>query len=392
MRKEIVSFVSMKIHFFCVFLILFCFWDKTLKSQDTLTKKKAFVIERDSTALFGGIGIVDKASEETKLLIGGYVCTYYAYYTDEITNNGFVQIPVMAPRNKEFGLNMALISLQYNSKNVRGNFGLHFGDIPKAIWPNEFNTIQEANGGVRLIKGLWLDGGIFRSHIGVESIQPRENVTSSTSLVNNYEPYYFTGAKLTYVLNTKLSLQVNAFNSFNTLIDTNKDKLFGLSAVYDPNDRISVTYNFITGDETADAVFRKHRRYYNNIYATIKLKKLSIALEANYGWQENSLLSDSLATANLYSGLVVARYQFAKKVAAYVRGEYLSDPNAVVTGSLNFGESVMGTTAGFEYKPYKNVALSLEGRVLQSDKMVFRENNFRTNQRYEFIFCLDVSF
>ena len=392
MRKEIVSFVSMKINLSRLYILLSFFLVVNSQAQDSLTKKKAFVIERDSASLFGHIGINDGASDETKLLVGGYVSTYYAYYTDEVTNNGLVQIPVMAPRNKEFGLNMALMSMQYSSKNVRGNFGLQFGDIPKAIWPSEFNMIQEANAGVRLIKGLWLDAGVFRSHIGVESIQPRENITSSTSLVNNYEPYYFSGAKLTYVLNSRLSLQINSFNSFNTITESNGDKLLGFSAVYDPNEKVSVTYNFLTGDEGADSAIRKQRRYYNNIYATIKLNKLIFALEANYGWQENSMIKDTMGTASLYSGLIVARYQFIKKSALYVRGEYLSDPDGVVTGALNFGDNVMGTTAGIEYKPYKNVALSLEGRVLQSDKTVFKENNYKVNQRYEVIFCLDVSF
>lgn len=389
MRKEIVSFVSMKIR---LYLLAFFFLVWKLQAQDTLVKKKAFVIERDSAALFGHIGINDGASDEAKLLIGGYVSAYYAYYTDEITNNGLVQIPVMAPRNKEFGLNMALLSMQYTSKNVRGNFALQFGDIPKAIWPAEFNMIQEANGGVRLVKGLWFDAGVFRSHIGVESIQPRENITSSTSLVNNYEPYYFSGAKLTYVFNSKLSLQINAFNSFNTITETNKDKLMGFSAVYDPNEKISVAYNFLTGDESLDTVTIKQRRYYNNVYATVKLNKFVLALEVNYGWQENSMLTDTNGTAGLLSGLIIARYQFVKKCAVYARGEYLSDPDAVVTGNLNFGKNVMGTTFGLEFKPYKNVALSVEGRVLQSDKMVFREGGYKVNQRYEGIFCMDVSF
>lgn len=360
-------------------------------SQDSLQKKKAFLVESDSVKLFGGKFIADKESEESKLVIGGYVSTYFAYYTDETNNNGFVQVPVMAPRNKEFGLNMALISMQYNSKNVRGNFGLHFGDIPKAIWPTELNMIQEANGGFRIYKGLWLDAGIFRSHIGVESTQPRENITSSISLVNNYEPYYFSGAKLTYVVNKKLALQVNAFNSFNTLVDYNKDKLIGFSGVYTPNDNMAFTYNFLTGDESADTSKIKQRRYYNNFYATFSFSKFSLAVEGNYGWQENSQKKDSTKTASLYSGLIVAKYQYIKKSSLYLRGEYLSDPDNVVTGNLSFGNNVMGTTLGLEYKPFKNVAFSVEGRILQSDNLIFRENGYATNQRIETIICIDVT-
>ncbi|MBL7894617.1 MAG: porin [Bacteroidia bacterium] len=361
-------------------------------AQDSLVKKKSVTIQRDSTALFGGIGITKKSTDEAALLIGGYVSTYYAYYTDETNINGMVQAPAVAPRNKEFGLNMALISLKYNSKNVRGNFGLHFGDIPKAIWPSELNMIQEANVGFRIVKGLWLDAGAFRSHIGVESTQPRENIATSMSLVDNFEPYYFAGAKLTYVLNSKLSLQLNAFNSFNTLVDYNKDKLFGFSAVYDPNDKISITYNFVTGDETPDTVSLKQRRYYNDLYATMKFNKLSVALEANYGWQENSDLKDTTKNAVFYSGLAVLKYQYIKKSALYLRGEYLSDPNRALTGIISFGDHVMGTTLGVEYKPFSNVALSAEGRILQSENAIFKEKNYKTNQRYEFILCLDVSF
>lgn len=377
--------------FWLLFFGLFSLTDPLI-AQDTITQKSRFTIQRDSTALFGGTGISKKPMEEPRLLIGGYVSTYYAYYTDETKINGMVQAPAVAPRNKEFGLNMALISLKYNSKNVRGNFGLHYGDIPKAIWPAELNMIQEANAGFRIVRGLWLDAGVFRSHIGVESTQPRENVATSMSLVDNYEPYYFSGAKLTYVLNSKLALQINAFNSFNTLVDYNQDKLLGFSAVYDPNDKISITYNFVTGDETPDTVSLKQRRYYNDLYATMKFNKLSVALEANYGWQENSDLKDTSKSAVFYSGVAVLKYQYVKKSSLYLRGEYLSDANRELTGSLAFGDYVMGTTLGVEYKPFSNVAFSAESRILQTENAIFKEKNYKTNQRYEFILCLDVSF
>lgn len=375
--------------FFFVYLIVSGY---KLIAQDSLVKKKGLEIVRDSSSLFGGTGISKKTAEEATMLIGGYVSAYYAYYSDESLSNGFVQAPAVAPRNKEFGLNMALVSIKYNSKNVRGNLGLQYGDIPKAIWPTELNMIQEANAGFRIVKGLWFDAGVFRSHIGVESTQPRENVATSMSLVDNYEPYFFTGVKLTYIINSKLAVQVNAFNSFNTLVDNNKDKLIGFSAVYDPNKKISITYNLITGDEAPDTIRLKQRRYYNDVYATMKFNKFSVALEANYGWQEKSDLKDTTKSATFYSGLAVIKYQFIKKTSLYLRGEYLSDPNRTLTGVLSFGDNVMGTTFGVEYKPFTNVALSAEGRILQAENTIFKERDYKTNQRYEFIVCLDLSF
>lgn len=352
------------------------------------------MIGGDSSTVFKGNRIAEK--EDTamhhRIKIEGYVSSYYAHYSDETTEGGFVQFPTMAPRNDQFGLNLAQIGMEYKSKLLRGNITLHYGDIPESVWPKTFNLIQEAHAGFRIVKGLWLDAGFFRTHIGVESVQPRENVTSSMAVLTYYEPYYLSGAKLTYEVTKKLTLQLNVFDGYNEYLENNKNKAIGFSALYEFNDNVSVTYNVLTCDETPDAVKTKHQRFFNNLYATMVFNKFSLGLEANYGWQKNSLRSDTTKTAFLYSGLFVAKYQLFKKFGAYCRGEYFSDPDMILTGKTNIGQYIMGTTGGIEYKPLKNSALSLEGRILQSDRLIFKENNYNTNQRYEIIVCLDVWF
>ena len=234
-----INFLTKIKYILCFFFLIQC----ASAQKDSIAKqKKINVIAGDSMSLFGGKRIIEKndTNEINSLVISGYVSTYFSYYDDEtVDKNGYVQFATMAPRNKEFGLNMALVSMQYTGKNIRSHLGIHFGDIAKAVWPSEFNMIQEANAGVRLYKNLWLDAGFFRSHIGLESTQPRENITSSMSLANNYEPYFLAGAKLTYVLSDKIAIQVNSFNSFTSYVDYNKDKLVGLSLVIDPTDHLS---------------------------------------------------------------------------------------------------------------------------------------------------------
>lgn len=364
--------------------------------QDSTTKPKKhrIIISADSSTVFKGNRIAEK--EDTSLhhtiKIEGYVSSYYAHYSDENESVGFVQFPTMAPRNNQFGLNLAQVGLEYKSKLLRSNITLHYGDIPESVWPKTFNLIQEAHAGFRITKGLWLDAGFFRTHIGVESVQPRENVTSSMAVLTYYEPYYLSGAKLTYEVTPKLSLQINVFDGYNEYLENNKNKALGFSALYEVNDDIAITYNFLTCDETPDNVKTKHQRYFNNLYATLVFNKFSLGLEANYGWQNNSLSTDTTKIAPFYSGLAVAKYQFIKKLAAYARGEYFSDYNRVLTGTTNIGNYIKGTTVGFEYKLLKNSALSLEGRILESDNLIFKENNYNTNQRYEIIACLDVWF
>ena len=365
------------------------------QNDSLLNKKKhLFIVGGDSSTVFKGNRIAERedTSVHHSIKIEGYVSSYYAHYSDEIESGGFVQFPTMAPRNNQFGLNLAQVGLEYKSRLLRSNITLHYGDIPESVWPKTFNLIQEAHAGFRIVKGLWLDAGFFRTHIGVESVQPRENVTSSMAVLTYYEPYYLSGAKLTYEVNSKLSLQLNVFDGYNEYLENNKNKALGFSALYEVNDDVNITYNFLTCDETPDNITTKHQRYFNNLYATIVHNKFSLGLEANYGWQEHTLRNDTSKTATTYSGLIVAKYQFIKKLAAYGRGEYFSDADRILTGTTDMGQYIMGTTLGMEYKPLKNSALSLEGRLLQSDKLIFKESNYNTNQRYELIVCLDVWF
>lgn len=383
----------MKHLFFSILIILV--YNFGFSQSDTVRPKHSFIgFKNDSSVLFQSKKTLsEELSSEPKLLIDAYLSTYYASYTED-NSDEFVKYPTMAPRNNQFGLNMAMVSLSYKSKKLRSAITLHYGDIAVSTWPAKYNLIQEANVGVEVIKNLWFDAGVFRTHIGVESSQPRENITSSMSLANVFEPYYLTGAKLTYLIGKKLSLQINAFNSFSSIVETNKNKLLGASIVYAPNKNLSITYNFITGDDTPDDVIIKHQRYYHNLFLTYQKNKTSFGAEVNYGIQEYSqqINSTTIGTAYMNSSLVVFKHQTFSKVAFYGRGEWFSDKDEILSAGSGMGNYTWGITAGIEYKPLKNLAISLESRQLNSDKSNVMYNGTLNHQRMEGIFCLDVWF
>ncbi|MEN9998462.1 MAG: hypothetical protein RI922_1452 [Bacteroidota bacterium] len=335
-----------------------------------------------------------------KVTLSGYVDTYYSYYTDSSSANGFSKFPTIAPRNNQVGINMLQLSAKYESSQFRGTVTLFGGDCPQASWSNHLNFIQEANAGFRVVKKLWLDAGFFRTHIGLESIQPRENMTMSLATTTYFEPYFLSGLKLTWQQSKKLAIQLNAFNSFNQFLETNKNKAVGFSIAYVPTNKISATFSSIYCDESPDTMKVKHQRVYNNLCLTYKSSHWILGLESNLGIQANSVLTDPTKTAFMFSALLAAKYRLTPKWALYGRTEVFEDPNELLTGPVInsdhqlVGIDLVGGTLGFEFKPIPNSYFRIESRLLHTtaNEKIFYFNNNYQNQRMEFIVGLGFWF
>lgn len=334
------------------------------------------------------------------LTLDGYVSTYYAYYTDSIPIGSFEKFPTAAPYSDAISLNMALLGISFVSEKSRAKLNLHYGDIPQSAWSGTYNVIQEANAGLRLFPRLWLDAGFFRTHLGIESIQPRENMTSSISLVTYFEPYFLSGAKLTYTVSPKLHIQLNGFNNFNTFTENNRKKLVGLSAIYEPGEKFSLTFNTLYSDHAPADTNVSFRRVYNNLYCTYRLPRVTIGFEANFGVQEHAELASQGELSVMHDALLAVKYKIAEKLYVYGRADYVYDPDELLTGPVYnenhrlVGLEIMGFTGGFEIKPVENSYLRFESRYMQSTsgENLFYYHNHPSTIRLEYITSLGVWF
>lgn len=371
--------------------------------QDSLKKIQIIVGQLNEDLTFTGTRVVAREADEDgsgKLFLNGYVSAYYAYYSDSVPLGSYEKFPTVSPLGNTFSLNMVQLGAKYLSSYTRANFTFQYGDIPKSAWSPAYNNIQEANAGVKLFSKLWLDAGFFRTHIGLESIQPRENITSSIAVMTYYEPYFLSGAKLTYEVSPKLHVQLNAFNSFSTFVETNKKKAVGLSGVYDPNSKLSLTLNTLWNDNAPLGSSVTKGRVYNDFYLTYRTEKLTVGYELNVGVQEHSKLSDSTQTALMYSSLLAAKYKILKRLYVYGRFDILSDPDEILTGPVYndynqlIGLKTQSYTGGVEWKPIESGYIRFETRYIQSapGEPIFYLQNAPARIRYEYLASVGVWF
>ena len=143
------------------------------------------------------------AQDEAKVTFSGYLESYYGYdYNKPVDNKrpGFIY---SHNRHNEINLNLGFIKGAYNDGTVRANLAFMAGTYSNAnlaAEPGVLKNIFEANAGLKLSKtsNLWLEAGIFASHIGFESAISKDCWVLTRNIVSDNTPYYEYGAKINY--------------------------------------------------------------------------------------------------------------------------------------------------------------------------------------------------
>ncbi len=336
---------------------------------------------------------VDKA-----LTVSLYVDAYYAFYTDSLGPGDYQKFPSVSPRSNQFGLNVAHLMFHYETDKARAHFALHYGDIQRSAWAG---NVMEAQVGVRLCKKLWVDAGMFRTHVGAEGLMPKENLASSIAIPTYFEPYFQAGVRLNYNPHEKVALYLFALNGYNIYEDNNSKKSFGALVTYALSDKGNIGYSNYIGDDTpkhADSV--SHCKVYQNVFFNYQVKKLKIQVGTDVAVQKNSDISEPDKSAVMFSGLASLKYGACSKFFIYARGEFFQDPQGFMSGVMtdktgkSTGLKIYGATLGVEYDPTDNTYVRLEGRQLMADKdqeIFYWDEEYRA-WRFETMLHMGVSF
>lgn len=319
-----------------------------------------------------------------KLTFNAFADIYYLYDFNQPDNHERPGFVYAHSRHNEFALNNAVIGAAYASDMVRGNIGLHTGTYVQRNYASEtlngseaLKYIYQANVGVRIAKGLWLDAGIMPSHIGYESALSIDNPTLTRSLMAENTPYYEAGAKLTWDISDKLTVSGLILNGWQRIVETDENKALGTQIQYKPIKGVLLNSSTFFGKEGS-------YRYFHNFYGVFDLiDKVTIIAAFDIGWQEQLTINGNKdGYKTWWNPNLMVRYKPTDKVAIAGRLEYYNDPNnsivsptaldneTFVTGFKTFSPSL-----NMDYFPTDNVALRIEGRLYSSSNPIFLKNN-----------------
>jgi hypothetical protein len=323
----------------------------------------------------------------------GFIDTYYNYNTDKSNNPKF--FPSVSPYRNQFRINIAQLSLRYNSEEFRGNLTFQYGDIPDVNWEpsTKYKFIQEANIGFTPLKNFWIDAGFFQTHLGAEGFPPN-NFLNSNALISVAEPNFQSEIKFSYEFSKKFNAAFHLMNGSNLYEDNNKNKSFGLQLNYSPSENLQFTYNNIIGNEIpADENNPRTGFLHNFIISYSPNKKIDLLGNFDIGHREKSKLLDTTSTAYAYGGLISARYKFNNKFSSSLRCEFYQDLDGILSGIVfdHSGAKGNGFALGMEYKPIEFAYARLEYYLLRMDanQKAFSDNS---NIRHEINFSLGFGY
>ncbi|PST83688.1 hypothetical protein C7T94_14260 [Pedobacter yulinensis] len=320
------------------------------------------------------------AQEEPKIKVSGYLETYYGYDFNKPADHNRPGFVYSHNRHNELNLNLGFIKGSYESDMVRANLALMAGTYANAnlaAEPGVLKNIFEANAGLKLSKSvnLWLDAGIFSSHIGFESAVSKDCWVVTRNISSDNTPYYESGAKLTYTTDngqfTATALYLNGWQRI-ARQNGNSQPAGGLQLTWKPVAGVVLNYSNYLGSEGADSV--RIQRFYHNFYGIFQLdSKFGLTAGADYGTQETG--RGITGKHEVFTAVAIAQYRFAEKFALAGRVEYYKDKNGMIipTGTPN-GFQTMGYSLNLDYAPVSNAVLRLEGKVYDSKDPVFVRN------------------
>lgn len=315
----------------------------------------------------------------------GFVDAYYSY--DFNTPDGPRQsFFYNHNRHNEFNINLALFQTELSHDKYRARLSLQSGTYAADNYSAEqpiMRNLHEAFVGIALDKKnkLWLDAGIFSSHLGFESAVSADNYTLTRSFVAESSPYFLSGAKLTYTPNEKFEFSAILTNGWQRIQKVSGNSMLSGGTQFTHTVSKNFKYNWSTFIGTDDPDSTRRMMYFNNFYCEYSIGKVNVINGFDFGFRQTSKGSSTYSSWLL--PVTIVQFPVTKNVSSAFRLEWISDEDEVVISTPpSAGFNTSSFSLNLDYHPNELYYLRIEGRYLNSSEDIFVKDNGLTNSNF----------
>jgi hypothetical protein len=278
------------------------------------------------------------------------------------------------PRVNELDLNMAAIYLTKDASD-KSRWGMEleaqagedskiFGfsaTAPHLSGANWLRQIGKADVSylVPLGKGLTVQGGIFNSLIGYDSLYAKDNFTYTRPWGADYTPYLMFGVNASYPFSKKITATVFLINDYFHLAHPNNVPSWGGQIDYSATEHLTVKETVLYGPHQSDTSL-EFWRFFSDSIAEWKRNSVTVAFEYQVGTEKVAVAANPRALW-MASHLPV-HWTVRGPWSMTIRPEFAWDRDARWTG---FAQTIKAVTSTLEYRiPYRwtNTIARLEYR------------------------------
>ena len=211
-----------------------------------------------------------KAAAEPVVTFGGYAEVYYQWNVNDPSNR-ITNYRGFDNRHNSLTISNVALDAQFTYEGAQARVTLQAGQTPDTYYLAEpaspgasgasgstldtWRFVQQAYVGYELpvLSGLLLQGGLFLSPIGPESIAVKDNWQWSRSNLFFGLPFYHAGARATLKASKEWAVTLGVMNGWNSVVDNNPEKS-GYAQLTYASDELSFSLLYFGGIERADDV------------------------------------------------------------------------------------------------------------------------------------------
>jgi hypothetical protein len=319
------------------------------------------------------------------ITLGGFIEAYYGWnfrkpenhvagnrWVDE-RHNSFTLQTVALDLKVEKGPFASQVTLMFGPTADRWYFegvqpkggandaSLAFGQYSNETWKNVMNAWASYT--LPVGKGLTLMGGLMPTQVGFEPTPVKDNWNFSRSNLFNYLPFFHLGVRTFYPVTDSWTLTAAVYNGWNQPTDLNSGKSLSFQSAY-LKDKWLFNLLYLGGNERSysDPAGKVWRNMFDAVSQYDVASHLSLAAEANGGWESGDLGTDAW-----FGGGLWARAKATDWLYFAARGdgiyEHVGSKNGV-SSPIFFagGNHIASGTFTIEVRPFDGVSFRLEYR------------------------------